>query len=105
MTVIVSVDLERALHLSREMVAAADGGVFETIAELDAERLALLRSFRSGNARIDATDRSLLNEICRLNDQALGLMEHHRRIKGRELDMAAVGRRALTAYSATGMLR
>jgi hypothetical protein len=105
MTGIANGDLESALRLSRAMVAAADGGVFETIAELDAERLALLRSYRSGNDQIDATDRSLLDEICRLNDQALGLMEHHRRIKGRELDMMAVGRRALTAYSTIGMLR
>jgi hypothetical protein len=98
-------DLERALRLSHEMAAAADQGKFEELAELDAERLQLLKSFRTGNGRIDATDQSLLNEISRLNDRAIGLMEHHRRIKGREMDLAAVGRRAVSAYSTTRLSR
>jgi len=100
-----SVDLERALQLSHALVGAADQGQFEALAELDAQRLQLLKSFRLGNRQIDAADRSILQEISELNDRALGYTEHHRRIKGRELDMASVGRRAVTAYSATGMLR
>jgi hypothetical protein len=40
-----------------------------------------------------------------LNDLALGCMEHHRRIKARELDLAAVGRRAVNAYATTRLQR
>jgi hypothetical protein len=37
-----------------------------------------------------------------LNDRAIGLMEHQLRGKSRALDMAAVGRRAVAAYSTAG---
>jgi hypothetical protein len=93
--------LELAVQLSRELVSAADGGNFEALHRLDAERLQLLKSFRAENRPLDAADRSLLNTISELNDRALGLMEHHRRIKGREIDLASVGRRAVAAYSTT----
>ena len=43
--------------------------------------------------------RDLLQQIAELNDRTIGLVEHHRRGKGREMDMAAVGRRAVAAYS------
>ncbi len=98
-------DLERALHLSHDMAAAADQGRLEVITELDAERLQLLKSFRTGNGRIEAIDRLLLDEIARENDRAIGLLEHHRRIKGREMDMAAIGRRAVNAYATTRLSR
>ena len=42
---------------------------------------------------------ALLQQIAQLNDRAIGLLEHQRRGKGRDLDMAAVGRRAVAAYS------
>jgi hypothetical protein len=100
-----SAGLEFAVQLSRELVLAADAGNFEALAKLDAERLQLLRSFRAQKQPIGAADRALLQTISQLNDRALGLMEHHRRIKGREIDLASVGRRAVTAYWATGMLR
>jgi hypothetical protein len=100
-----SVDLERALQLSHALVGAADQGQFEALAELDAQRLQLLKSFRLGNRQIDAADRAILQEISELNDRALGHMEHHRRIKGRQFDMAAVGRRAVTAYATTRLQR
>jgi hypothetical protein len=99
-----SAELAQALRLSQALAAAADQGKFDTLATLDAERLQHLKSFRSANRPLDAGDRSLLQQIAELNDRALGLMEHQRRIKGREFDLAAVGRRALTAYSATGVL-
>jgi hypothetical protein len=54
---------------------------------------------------LDEKDRSVLREIAALNDQALGLLEHRRRAKGRDMDMLAVGRRALRAYSSTLMQR
>ena len=97
--------LELAVQLSRELVLAADGGNFDALAKLDAERMQLLKSFRAENQLMDAAARVLLQTIAQLNERALGLMEHHRRIKGREIDLASVGRRAVTAYSATGMLR
>lgn len=94
-------DLERALTLSRELAAAADRGNLAALAHLDAERLRLLKSFRAGNAGVDGRSRFLLQAIAQLNDQTIGLVEHHRRIKGREMDLAAVGRRAVFAYSTT----
>lgn len=94
-------DLGRALRLSQELVAAADQGNFDALADLDAQRLQLLQSFKSRNTGIDAEGRTLLQEISRLNDQAIGTLEHLRRIKGCECDLIALGRRAVTAYSMT----
>ena len=92
-------DLAAALALSQQVVAAADQGDMLTLAQLDAERLRLLQSFRSDTRHVGAADRALLQEISQLNERALGLMEHQRRIKGRALDMAAIGRRAVAAYA------
>jgi hypothetical protein len=92
-------DLLAAVALSRDVVAVADRGDLKVLAQLDAKRLQLLKSFRSGARHLASVDRTLLMEITRLNEQALGLMEHRRRIKGRELDLAAVGRRAVAAYA------
>jgi hypothetical protein len=92
-------DLIAALALSREVVTAADQGDMQTLAQLDGQRLQLLKSFRSESRQVAPTDRAVLYEISELNERALGLMEHHRRIKGRALDMAAVGRRAVDAYA------
>jgi hypothetical protein len=72
---------------------------------LDAERLQLLKSIRAALQPLDEKDRSLLREIAALNDQSLGLLEHRRRAKGRDMDMLAVGRRALRAYSSTLLQR
>jgi hypothetical protein len=93
--------LERALQLSRDLLAVAEQGAFQSLAELDAERLQLLQSFRSERQQLDAAARSLLQEISQLNDRAIGHLEHHRRIKGRDMDLAAAGRRAVAAYGAT----
>jgi hypothetical protein len=93
--------LERALALSHELLAAADHADFQSLARLDAERLQLLTSFRTGRAQLDADEQATIAEISRLNAEALGLVEHHRRIKGRQLDMASVGRRAVAAYATT----
>jgi hypothetical protein len=93
--------LERALEISRELAKAADGGDVQSTVNLDAERLHLLKSFRLARKQIDAGDRVLLQEISQLNDRAIGHMEHHWRIKGRALDTAAAGRRAVAAYYST----
>jgi hypothetical protein len=97
--------LERALVLSHQLLAAADRSNLQEIALLDAERLQLLQSARLERDSLSPADRQVLQEVCELNDRAIGLMEHHRRIKGRALDMAAVGRRAVAAYSSTRMRR
>jgi len=47
----------------------------------------------------------LLQEIGLLNDRSIGHLEHHRRTKGRQLDVAVAGRRAVHAYSNTRQLR
>ncbi len=98
--------LARAVQLSQELLAAADGGKDESLARLDAERLQLLQSFRRETSSVSAGsvsagDRALLEQISRLNDQAIGLLEHRQRSVGRDMDMAAVGRRAVAAYSIT----
>jgi hypothetical protein len=91
--------LVRGVALSNELVAAADQGDLPLLAQLDAERLQLLQCFRSDVRDVGAADRTLLQEISQLNERALGLIEHHRRIKGRALDLAAVGRHAVAAYA------
>jgi hypothetical protein len=91
--------LDRAQALSHEMLAAAESADFAAVALLDAERLQLLESFRLEAKHVDAADRAMLQQISRLNDRAIGLLEHLRGSKGRELDMAVVGRRAVAAYS------
>jgi hypothetical protein len=93
--------LDRALELSRELLAAAERGDSQAATSLDAERLQLLKSVRGGAGALDEQGRRAMRDIALLNDQSIGRLEHHRRIKGRELDMAAVGRRAVAAYSTT----
>jgi hypothetical protein len=94
--------LQRALEISREVAQLAEGGDVARALALDAERLELLRSARAGLHPLSDDARSLVGEIATLNDRAVGFLEHRLRGKARELDMAAVGRRALLAYSATG---
>jgi len=91
--------LLRALGLSQEMFAAAEQKNLRSLELLDAERLELLKSFWRETKRADAADRALLEQISQINDRTIGLLEHQRRSKGRDIDMAAVGRRAVTAYS------
>jgi hypothetical protein len=95
----VSLALTRALALSREMLEAAETSNMQSVRLLDAERLLLLKSFRLENKHVDGGNRSLLQQIALLNDRTIGLLEHLRRGKGREMDIAAVGRRAVAAYS------
>jgi hypothetical protein len=91
--------LATALALSQEMLGAAEAADFKAVEALDAKRLDLLKAFRREVARIEVADRALLEQVGQLNDRTIGLVEHHRRRKGREMDMAAVGRRAVAAYA------
>jgi hypothetical protein len=97
--------LECALRLSRELLAAAGDGEVDALVRIAAERLQLLQSYRAENGLPGADALSLLREISQLNDQAIGCMEHHGRIKARELDLAAVGRRAVDAYASNRAAR
>jgi hypothetical protein len=97
--------LERALVLSHQLLAAADQSNLQELAHLDAERMRLLQSVRLERDHLSPGDRLVLDEVSALNDRAIGLMEHHRRSKERALDMAAVGRRAVAAYSTTRLQR
>lgn len=92
-------DLARALTLSHEMLSAAEKGDLPSLASLDRERMELLKLFRNGTKQVSAADQALLAQINSTNERAIGLLEHQRRSKGRDLDMAAVGRRAVAAYS------
>jgi hypothetical protein len=94
-------NLTRALALSQEMFAAAESADLASLERLDAERLELLKSFRIGTQNVNAADGALLRQISQLNDRTIGLLEHQRRSKGRDMDLAAVGRRAVAAYSNT----
>jgi hypothetical protein len=91
--------LSRALALSQEMLAEAEQANLQSLELLDAERLDLLKSFRLEAKHVNAADRALLHQISEMNDRTIGLLEHQRRSKGRDMDMAAVGRRAVAAYS------
>jgi hypothetical protein len=93
--------LDRALTLSQELLAAADQGDLQTLARLDAERQRLLESLRLERDHLSGGDWAVIRQISELNDRAIGFVEHHRRIKERALDTAAVGRRAVAAYSTT----
>jgi hypothetical protein len=97
--------LVRALALSQQMLAAAEAVNMQSVPLLDAERMQLLKSFRLEAKQVDADDRNLLLQISQLNDRAIGLLEHHRRSKGREMDMAVAGRRAVAAYSTVRLQR
>ena len=65
--------LQRALEISRELAAVADGGDLALTVSLDAERLQLLKSARAALQPMDENDRAVLREIAALNDRALGL--------------------------------
>jgi hypothetical protein len=95
----IDLSLARALAISHEMLEAAEKGTLKSLEPLDLERMDLLKFFRSSTAHLTAADRAMLQQIAQLNDRAIGLLEHQRRGKGRDLDMAAVGRRAVAAYS------
>jgi hypothetical protein len=97
--------LHRALDLSQQLVRVADAGDVPQTVSLDAERLLLLQSVRQALQPMDEPHQAVLREIAVLNDQAIGLIEHHRRSKGRALDMAAVGRKAVAAYSGIRLQR
>jgi hypothetical protein len=97
--------LQRALEISRQIALVADGGDLGLSVSLDAERLQLLKSARAALRPLDEKDYAVLREIAALNDRALGFLEHRRRAKGRDMDMVAVGKRALRAYSSTQMHR
>jgi len=54
---------------------------------------------------VGAAERALLQQISQINDRTIGMLEHQRRAKGRDMDMAAVGRKAVAAYSSTRLQR
>jgi hypothetical protein len=93
------------LTLSQEMLVAAEAANLQSLELLDAERLDLLKSFRLDTRQVNAADRALLQQISETNDRTIGLLEHQRRSKGRDMDMAAVGRRAVAAYSSMRLQR
>jgi hypothetical protein len=95
----INLSLARALALSHDMLSAAEKGDLQSLASLDLERMELLKFFRNGTKQVSTADQALLRQINEINDRAIGLLEHQRRSKGRDLDMAAVGRRAVAAYS------
>jgi hypothetical protein len=97
--------LARALTLSQEMLAAAEQANLQSLGLLDAERLELLKFFRLEVKQVNAADRALLEQISQINDRTIGLLEHQRRSKGRDMDVAAVGRRAVAAYSSIRLQR
>ena len=96
--------LARALALSQDMLAAAETGEFAILIERRStpSEWQLLKSFRRKARSRCSAIRSMLQQISQLNDRAIGLLEHQRRSKGRDLDMAAVGRRAVAAYASIG---
>ena len=97
--------MERALELSRAVLAAADRGEGETALSIDAERLQLLKSVRRSATAFDASQRMLIKEIAVLKAKSIGALEHQRLLKGREIEQAAVGRRAVKAYANIRYLR
>lgn len=97
--------LEYALKLSEQIAALADDGDANQAVRLDVERRQLLQSARGALHPLDERSRSIVRDITALNDRSVGLMEHRLRAKGREMDMAFAGRRAVAAYAQVGMQR
>jgi len=97
--------LHRALAVSRELAVAAEAGDAAKAVELNAQRLTLLEEARRVPQPVDEADRKLLREIVRLNERAIGSLQHGQRAKARELDRVSVGRRAVRAYTATRLHR
>jgi hypothetical protein len=95
----IDLSLARALAISLQLLDAAEKGDLKSLESLDLERMDLLKFFRNSAIQTTAADRALVQQIAQLNDRTIGLLEHQRRSKGRDLDMAAVGRRAVAAYS------
>jgi hypothetical protein len=93
--------LQRALELSQELSALADGGEVGEVLRLDAERLVLLKSARHALEPMTQEHRSVLRAIADLNVRSIGRMEHRFRARCRDMDMLAAGRRALRAYANT----
>ncbi|MEP6885710.1 MAG: hypothetical protein ABJC66_13265 [Gammaproteobacteria bacterium] len=93
--------LEQALALSHRLLEAADQSNFEQVTILDAERLSLLQSLRLQRDSMSEGARLMLRQVAELNERAIRLVDHRQRIKQRELDLAAVGRRAVSVYSTT----
>lgn len=97
--------LRRALELSRELADAADRGDAQATVQLDAQRLELLRAARGGGVGTDEDARAMLCEITALNAKAIGSLLHRQRAVARDLDMLAMGKRAIRAYAAVGLRR
>jgi hypothetical protein len=97
--------LELAIEISQQLIAAADQADLQALTRLDAERLRLLQSVRLERNNLSLGDRWALQKVTELNDRAIGLMEHRRRSIERALDTAAVGRRAVAAYSTNRLQR
>jgi hypothetical protein len=100
-----SAALERALEISRELAADADRGEVRSTASLDAERRQLLQFVRGAMHPLNASALQVLREIAQLNDRAIGHLEHRKRSLERDMDLVAVGRRAVRAYSSTRLHR
>jgi hypothetical protein len=98
-------DLQRALEISQEVAAAAADGDVERAVRLDAERLGALEAARRAGTTIGADESRLLAEIAALNAEAIGNLLHRQRGLARNLDMLAVGQRAVRAYGATNARR
>jgi len=99
------VSLHAALALSHAVAAAADEGDAQAAMGLDTERRRLLEAARRGLSPLQPAERAVLAEIRALNQQALGQLQHRQRATARDLDMLAVGRRAVRAYAATRLRR
>jgi hypothetical protein len=93
--------LRRALELSRELLRVAECGDPRSTAILDAERREILSRIRTSGRPLADSERQCLLDIMQLNDWAIGQLEHRRRVKERQMDTVATGRRALAAYSST----
>jgi hypothetical protein len=91
-------ELERAVAISRDLVAAAGSGDSVAVVALDRERRKLLESVAASGNSLDTVASQLLQEVVALNNQSIGAMEHQRRIMQRQLDGVLIGRRAVNAY-------
>jgi hypothetical protein len=94
-------ELEVALRLSHDILGAAEAGDMFVLGQLDGQRRELIESFRRRVRSVRPVDQQAINEIAGLVDRSIGTIEHLRRVKAREVELVAVGRRAVNAYAST----
>ncbi|MBE1159520.1 flagellar protein FliT [Dyella acidiphila] len=95
-------NLQQALQLTVEMLEAADGGNWERVSQLDAQRHRLLHSWKPQGA--NAQDRAAIDAMQTHNQSLMAHAEAARNLVQRQLDQHQYNHRALRTYISSSAL-